>query len=151
MTTARVLELEVEVATLRRRMDSLEAKFLGAVDDLQGPQPLFAVYSHLLLDGIQPGAEAAALLSSCALLLNPRNLLDLGRMTADPFPWRPFLTALDLLEVTGHDVHDAVLWVQGCAEELLAAQGLGILRVEDVLRSPVGPLSELKRFALSER
>jgi hypothetical protein len=48
-------------------------------------------------------------------------------------------------------VEKATEWVISCAMDLLKAQGLGMLRVEDVLRSPVGPLQELKQFALSEK
>ena len=46
---------------------------------------------------------------SGAMWMSPRTLLDLGRMTGDMFAWRPFLAALDLLKVTGHDVDDAAL------------------------------------------
>lgn len=151
MSTQRLLDLEVEVATLRRRLDRLEGTFTGAVDDVSGPRPLFAVYSHLICDGISCTAESAALMRSCAMLLTPRNLLDLGRMIEDPFPWRPFLLALDHLEVAGFAVDDAVEWVEECAEDLLRAQGLEMLEVEDVLRTPMGPLHELHRTALSNR
>lgn len=150
MSTLRSLDLEVDLATLRRRLDALEARFLGAVDDLGGPQPLFALYSHLIFDGLSPSKESAALMQSCSLMLTPRNLLDLSRLTGDMFPWRPFLAALDLLEVTGYAVGDSVAWVEACAEDLLKAQGLGVLRLADVLRSPVGPLHELKQIALSK-
>ena len=149
MSNSRVLDLEVEVATLRRRIGALEARIFGKVSDGPSAHPLFSIYSHLLCDGVTQSPESAALLRSVGLLLTPRSLLDLGRMAEDPFPWRPFLLALDLMETAGEDVHDAVEWVQGCAEELLAAQGLGMLRPADVLRSPVGPLNELHRFALS--
>lgn len=151
MSTPKVLDLEVDVATMRRRLDALEARFLGAVDDLGGPQPLFSIYSHLVLEGLSPSKESAALMQSCALLLTPRNLLDLARLTGDIFPWRPFLAALDLLEVTGHDVGESIAWVEACAEDLMKAQGLGVLRIADVLHSPVGPLHELRQYALSKR
>lgn len=149
MSNPRILDLEVEVATLRRRVESLEAHIFGKVSGVSGPHPLFSVYSHLLCDGAAEGPETAALLRAVALLLTPRSLLDLGRMVEDPFPWRPFLLALDSAEVAGEEVSDAVAWLHGCAEELLAAQGLGMLKPADVLRSPVGPLNELHRFALS--
>lgn len=151
MSTSRIIDLEVEVYTLRRRIGALEARIFGGVDELEGPNPLFQVYTHLQCSGVQPDEDAAALLRACTLLLTPRNLMDLGRMTGDPFPWRPFLAALDLLEVTGHDVAASSQWVQGCAEDLMRAQGLEMLRVEDVIRSPAGPLHELRRFALSKR
>lgn len=151
MTLLRTIDLEVDLATMKKRLEALEARVLGSVDSLHGPHPLFLVYSHLLFDGLTPSKESAALMQSCALLLTPRNLLDLGRMTSDMFPWRPFLAALDLLQVTGHSVEKATEWVISCATDLLKAQGLGMLRVEDVLRSPVGPLQELKQFALSEK
>lgn len=149
MSSSRILDLEVEVATLRRRMGAVEAHIFGKVSDRPAAHPLFSIYSHLLCDGATQNPETAALLRSVGLLLTPRSLLDLGRMAEDPFPWRPFLMALDSMEASGEDVRDAVEWVHGCAEELLAAQGLGMLRPADVLRSPVGPLNELHRFALS--
>lgn len=149
MTNSRTIDLEVDVATLRRRLDALEVQFTGNVDGFPGPQPLFFLYSHLLLSGLQPSKDSAALMQSCALLLTPRILLDLARLTGDMFPWRPFLGALDRLQVTGHDVQAATAWVESCARDLLKAQGLGILRIEDVLRSPVGPLHNLKQIALS--
>lgn len=151
MTILRMIDVEVDLATLRQRLEILETRILGSIDGLDGPQPLFSIYSHLQFDGITPSQESAALMQSCSLLLTPRNLLDLGRMTDDMFPWRPFLAALDLLEATGYNVSAATKWVQRCAEQLLIAQGLGVLRVEDVLKSPVGPVQELKHFALSEK
>ncbi len=150
MSILKTLDLEVDLATMKRRLDLLEARFLGAVDDLGGPQPLFTLYTHLIFDGIQPSKETAAMMQSCSLLLTPRNLLDLTRLTGDMFPWRPFLAALDLLEATGHSVGDSVLWVEACALDLMHAQGLGALRIADVIKSPVGPLHELRRFALSK-
>lgn len=146
-----MIDLEVDVATLRRRIDVLEARAYGRVDDLPGPQPLFDLYAHLLLDGIQPSEEMAAVLRSCLLLMSPRLLLDLARMTGDMFPWRPFLAAADLLSVTGYDMEEPTTWLEGCVQELLRAQGLRMLRIEDVLRSPAGPVHLLKKFALSER
>lgn len=151
MSSLRMLDLEVDVATMRRRIDTLETRFLGRVDDLEGPQPLFTVYSHLIFDGLTPSKETAALMQSCSLLLTPRNLLDLSRLTGDMFPWRPFLAALDLLAVTGFDIGQSAEWVEACAEDLMKAQGLGVLRVADVIRSPVGPLHELRRYALSKK
>lgn len=151
MTSSRLVDLEVDVATLRRRLDAVEIRLTGSVHDLHGPQPLFGIYSHLLFNGLDLSTDTAALMQSCALLLTPRTLLDLARLTGDMFPWRPFLCALDLLEARGHDVHDAITWVEDCARDLLRAQGLGILKLEDVLRSPVGPLHNLQEIALSER
>lgn len=150
MTYSRMIDLEVDVATLRRRIDALEARVYGRVDELDGPQPLFDAYSHLLLDGVQPNEESAAMLRTCILFMSPRTLLDLGRLTGDMFPWRPFLAAADLLHVTGFDMSESTTWLEDCAAALLRAQGLTMLRIEDVLRSPVGPIHLLKRFALSE-
>ncbi len=146
----RMIDLEVDVATLRHRVGGLEARVYGRVDDAAGPQPLFDTYAHLLLDGIQPCEESAALLRTCVMLLSPRMLLDLARLTGDMFPWRPFLAAVDLLHVTGFDMSASTTWLETCAQDLLNAQGLRMLRLEDVLRSPAGPVHLLKRFALSE-
>lgn len=151
MTYSRMLDIEVDLATMRRRVDALEAHFLGSVSELSGPQPLFDTYAHLVLDGLTPGSDSAASMRSCAMLLSPRALLDLGRMTGDMFPWRPFLAALDVLKATGYDVDDALTWLEGTIQELLRAQGLSKLRIEDVLHSPVGPIHRLRRFALSGR
>lgn len=147
----RMIDLEVDVATLRRRINMLEQRLYGRADDLPGPQPLFDLYAHLQLDGLTPSPDSAAMLRSCILLLSPRMLLDLGRLTGDMFPWRPFLGTADLLQTLGHDMEEAIAWLEGCADELLRAQGLGMLRIEDVVRSPVGPVTALKRFALSGR
>ncbi len=146
----RIIDLEVDIASLRRRFDALEARIYGRVDDLPGPQPLFDLYAHLQLDGITPSPDSAAMLRSCILLMSPRLLLDLGRLTGDMFAWRPFLGAADLLQALGHDMLEAIEWLEGCAAELLRAQGLRMLRVEDVLRSPVGPTHTLREFALSD-
>lgn len=150
MQNPRMLDLEVDVATLKQRVGVLEGRLFGRVDDLPGPQPLFDVYSHLILDGIALTEESAAMLRSLILIMSPRILLDLGRMVNDPFPWRPFLAAADLLLVSGLDMEGSIAWLEGIATELLKAQGLGLLRIEDVLRSPAGPVHKLKRFALSE-
>lgn len=150
MTFSRLVDLEVDVATLRRRLDTLETRISGAVGDMPGPHPAFRIYTHLLFTGIVPSLDTAALMRTCVLMLTPRTLLDLGRLTGDMFPWRPFLGALDHLQIAGFDVHEATMWLEGCATDLLRAQGLGILTVADVLRSPVGPLHNIQKIALSE-
>lgn len=151
MPINRVLDLEVDVATLKQRINALEKRIYGRVDELPGPQPLFDLYTHLTLDGVQPTPETAILLRACVLTASPRLFLDLARMVNDPFPWRPFLSALDLMSVSGHDVAEATAWIEQCAEALLRAQGLRALRVEDVMRTSLGPVHELKAFALSVR
>lgn len=150
MQNHRMLDLEVDVASLRQRVGALEARLFGSVDDLPGPQPLFDLYSHLTIDGLTPSEDSAVMLRACIAIMSPRVLLDLGRMVTDPFPWRPFLAAADLLLVTGYDMQEAITRMEECAQALLKAQGLGVLRIEDVLRSPAGPVHILKRFALSE-
>lgn len=150
MTFSRLVDLEVDVATLRRRLDTLEARITGTVGDLPGPHPAFRIYTHLLLTGLVPSADSAALMRSCVLMMTPRTLLDLGRLTSDLFPWRPFLGALDQLQAAGHDVHEATTWLEECAHDLMRAQGLGILTVGDVVHSPVGPLHNVRKIALSE-
>lgn len=150
MTYNRTIDLEVDVATLRHRVGALEARMYGRIDDSSGPQPLFDTYAHLLLDGIHPCEESAALLRTCVALVSPRMLLDLARMTGDMFPWRPFLAAVDLLHVTGFDMTESTAWLETCAQDLLNAQGMKMLRIEDVLRAPTGPIHLLKSFALSE-
>lgn len=150
MTFSRLVDLEVDVATLRRRLNTLEARVTGAVSELPGPHPLYKLYTHLLLSGLTPSEESAVLMRSCVSYLTPRSLLDLGRLTNDMFPWRPFLGALDHLHVAGYDVGDAVTWLEGCARDLLRAQGLSVLSLADVIRSPVGPLHNLQKIALSE-
>ena len=149
VSSSRLLDLEIDVATLRRRVEALEAHTFGRVSSAGAPHPLFSIYAHLLCDGVTATPDSAALLRSVTLLLTPRSLLDLGRMAEDPFPWRPFLLALDHMEAAGHEVQDALSWVHGCAEELLRAQGLSALKPADVLMSPVGPLNELRQFNLS--
>jgi len=151
MNHARLLDLEVDVVTLRRRLDALEARLTGSVQDLNGPQPLFDLYSHLLLDGLEPSPDAVALLRTCVMLMTPRALLDLARLTGDMFAWRPFLSALDVMHTRGYDVTEASEWLVSSAQDLLRAQGLGMLRPEDVLRSPMGPIATMKRIALSGR
>lgn len=151
MNHARLLDLEVDVVTLRRRLDTLEARLTGSVQDLTGPQPLFDLYAHLILDGLKPSPDSAALLRTCVMLMTPRTLLDLARLTGDMFAWRPFLSALDLLHINGHDVSEATAWLEASVQDLLRAQGLKMLRPEDLLRSPIGPIATLKRIALSGR
>jgi hypothetical protein len=151
MNHARLLDLEVDIVTMRRRIDALEARLTGSVQDLNGPQPLFDLYAHLVLDGLEPTPDSAALMRTCVMLMTPRTLLDLARLTGDMFSWRPFLAGLDLLHLRGYDVTEATEWLEGSVQDLLRAQGLGMLRPEDVLRSPTGPIAVLKRIALSGR
>lgn len=150
MTFSRLVDLEVDVATLRRRLNVLEARVTGAISELPGPHPLYKLYTHLLFSGLAPSDDAAVLMRSCVAYLTPRTLLDLGRLTNDMFPWRPFLGALDHLHVAGYDVQEATTWLEGSAQDLLRAQGLGMLTLADVMRSPVGPLHNLRKIALSE-
>lgn len=145
------IDTQVDLYTLKRRLDALESRLYGAIDDVDGPMPLFGVYSHLICDGVLPTADSAALLAACSMFLTPRKLLDLSRSTGDMFPWRPFLLALDVLDQQGFEVGHAREWLESSIQDFMRAQGLEMLSIADVLSSPTGPLHELRRFVLSER
>lgn len=144
MTFSRLVDLEVDVSTLKLRVDALEARLTGNIGELDRAHPLFPIYSHLLISRLERTEETAVLLRTCVMQMTPRTLLDLGRMTNDMFPWRPFLGALDQLHLDEFDVLDATEWLELCARELLRAQGLGILKLEDVVRSPTGPVHNMR-------
>jgi hypothetical protein len=145
----RMMDLEVDIATLNQRVAALETQRFGSSDALPGPQPLFRLYAMLCLDGLDPSEEAAVLMRACALLLSPRTVFDLCTLTQDMFAWRPFLLALDMLSEE-HDVSDAIGRVEGCARAVMDAQGLHYLDIADVIHSPVGPAANMKTLALSE-
>jgi len=145
------IDTQVDLYTLKKRLEALEARLYGVIDDVEGPMPLFGAYSHLICDGVLPTADSANLLSTCSMYLTPRNLLDLSRSTGDMFPWRPFLLALDVLDLRGFDVEAARVWLESSIQDFMRAQGLEMLTIADVLHSPTGPLHELRRFVLSER
>jgi hypothetical protein len=143
------MDLEIDIATLKQRVDALEAQRFGSSDSLPGPQPLFRLYAMLCLDGLEPGEEAAVLMRACAMLMTPRIVFDLCTLTQDPFAWRPFLLALDMLSLN-YDVKDALARVEHCARLVMDVQGLRYVELEDVIHSPVGPAANMKTMALSE-
>lgn len=143
------MDLEIDLASMKLRLNALEARIFGDVDSTPGPQPLFRLYSMLSLDGIEHTEEAAVLMRTCGLLMSPRIIFDLCTLTYDMFAWRPFLLALDMLSDT-YDVQQAIERVELCARAVLDAQGLQYLEIGDVIDSPVGPTANMKTYALSE-
>jgi hypothetical protein len=142
------MDLEIDIATLKQRVDALEAQRFGISDSIPGPQPLFRLYAMLCLDGLEEDEEAATLMRACAMLMTPRIVFDLCTMTQDMFAWRPFLLALDKLSLN-YDVSDALTRVEYCARAVMNVQGLQYVDVDDVIASPVGPTANMKSLALS--
>lgn len=141
----------VDLKTLERRMDLLEGRVMNSLGRLHGPQPLMRVYSEILLSGITPSKELETYMNAIVLLLSPRTLLDLCRLTHDMFAWRPFLAALDHLDTAGYEVRDATKWLEGCIRELLDAQGLRYLQIEDVVGSTHEGIERLRQICLSKQ
>jgi len=143
------MDLEVDMASLRLRLETVERRVFGDAEAVPGAQPLFRLYTLLLLDGLESREESAVLMRTCAMMMTPRLIFDLCVLTQDMFAWRPFLLTLDKLSLK-FDVQEAIERLEYCIRAVMNAQGLNRLKISDVIRSPVGPLANLKSFALSE-
>lgn len=67
-------------------------------------------------------------------LLDVCALLSIGRLSNDPFPWRPFLAMADRCCARGiPEALDARDHLLSCSTDLLAAMGLELLEPRDVM------------------
>lgn len=66
------------------------------------------------------------------LCLDTSQLLVLARLVGDPFPWQGILRVLRLYQAEGEEVGDALAHVLKVAGDLLQAQGLELIRPQDV-------------------
>jgi len=127
------LSLQSKVAGLERRVRSLEKQTVGEVQPERTPLTLFALYADALLGSFDLSEVSADLWNHATLCLDEEALLELGRQTKDPFPWKPLLLVLDHLFVHGFDTEQAAKHLLDIAQSLLKIQGLDRIRPEDLL------------------
>lgn len=98
---------------------------------------LVPVYYELVTESAS--AEVASELSiAAARIADAETLFELCRAVSDPFAWQPFLRHLYAVAPTRRtaDSDAARHRLHALAAELLHAQGLGLVRPEDLLARP---------------
>ena len=128
------VDLQAALFDLTRRVALLEQDAYGHA----APEATAAVLARCYLEAhrfvreIDP--QSAGVWIANAFLWDVRALVALGRHVNDPYPFRPFLAVLDrcvLASVPGADRARAHL--EEVSQELLAAQGLELVRPRDTM------------------
>ena len=140
MTHDRALDMRAELADLKRRIRAMESLLqLGearpiAVSDLQDAY----VGAPALLASPTFGPKVAHLWCMLVRRLTAQQLLELGRMLREPFPWVPFLRVIRRARAE-HPSNDTIAADEHLTEvvrDLLDAQGLSVLDPEDLFGTP---------------
>lgn len=131
---------QAKILSLERRVAQLEASLHGESPHRYSREELLGLYIDATFGVVEVTDREARSWASIASKLDEVSLLDLALYVGDPFPWRTFLAMLDGLSADGLDdlVTRAQQHVLVLASNLLAIQGLSMLRPEDVLLSSVG-------------
>ena len=130
------MELSLRLADAERRLHELESRLLGKSRGPKEPDTLLHLYLEAAKGARVVDAQAALLWAAVIEQLGTVDLLVLGRLTRDPFPYLPFLRILESGIRDGYDLGVAHQRLVAAAEALLRAQGLGKLRVADVRHTP---------------
>lgn len=132
------MERDTRLADAEHRLSMLEVALWGR----SHARPEAAYLLRLYIEAVRRPdfkritAQTAWLWCSVLSTLGSTELLYLARECRDPFPWVPFLRLLEKLEVAGYDVEATLVHLRRAGNQLLVAQGLGKLRVDDAMRSP---------------
>lgn len=130
----RSVDHEATLFDLARRVELLERGLYGHT----APQASVALLSRCYLEAhrftreIDP--ESASVWVASAFLWDVRALVTLGRHVHDPYPYRPFLAVLDRCVLAGvPGAEGARAHLERVSQELLAAQGLELVRPRDTM------------------
>lgn len=114
-----------------RRLEALEeALGMGAVG--LRPNRLVELY-HDSFDPVVDSEKESRHWARLVTTLDSSQLLLLARLTGDPFPFRPLLARMDTYYAKDYQVKDAVDHLVSIGQDLLTAQGLGLLRPRDIM------------------
>jgi hypothetical protein len=140
------IALQARVLDLERKIDTLQALVQGNVHQPYDEQALQALYWDACRRFGRLKPREAFLWSCCIRNLDVTQLLTLGRLVHDPFPWKPFLVLLDWATEEGHLVEEATEHLERIAQDLLYAQGLWLLSPCDLMASPLEVQKALRSY-----
>lgn len=128
------VDLIATISDLERRVRLLEEVQRGDTQTLMN-LPLMArcyLAAHRLPREIDQ--DFGALWVTSAYRWDARALVALGRHVHDPYPFRPFLAALDLCVLHGiPGAEDARAHLESVGQDVLNAQGLELVRPRDTM------------------
>lgn len=122
------------ILDLERRIVHLERSLYGHSLPVCGVATLVRFYldAHQIIRHIEPDSAGAWVVS--AYLWDVRTLVLLGRQVNDPFPFRPFLAAVDICVLRGiPGAEEARAHLLSVSQDLLTAEGLELLEPRDVM------------------
>jgi hypothetical protein len=129
-------ELKATIFDLTRRVSLLEKGLYGRLSSQVDLVLMLRCYrdAHHALRRID--AQSAGVWVAQAYLWDVRMLQQLGHAVADPYPFRPLLAVLDLCVLQSiPNAQEALVHLEGVAQDLLSAQGLELVRPRDVMGS----------------
>ena len=130
------MELQAEVADLRRRLALVETQWFGRT---RNETPI-GLLGSLYLDACKKVTldEATARhWERQTYLLDVKTLLHMARLTRDPTPWKPLLGILDAYIAEGFELEVARDHLLEIAQQLLNLQGFRKIRPRDVMANPL--------------
>jgi len=131
------MDLQARISDLERQMRGVETLMLGRGREDYTVEGLRSLYWEACRRVRDLAPREVHLWSNLIQGLTTTQLLLLGRLTGDAFPWKPFLALLDHASVQGYLVDDATEHILGRAQDLLNAQGLWLLTPADLMGTPL--------------
>jgi hypothetical protein len=134
---ADLLTLQAKIADMGRKIDGLQRMVYGRDPSEYSAADLQSLYWEACrrLGDLAP---REVFLWSCLIRnLGAAQLLTLGRLVQDPFPWKPFLALLDHATAQDFLVDDVTEHLLDTAQDLLTAQGLWMLTPADLMGTPL--------------
>jgi hypothetical protein len=143
--TADSIELQARIADLERQVDSLRRLVEGTEHRGLVPLDLQSLYWEASrMYRVRKTSKEIHLWGCLIRSLDVRQLLALGRLTHDPFPWKPFLVLLDHAAMDGYLVDEPTAHLLEIAQDLMNAQGLALLTPADVMGTPLAVVQALE-------
>ncbi len=122
------------ILDLRRRVELLENGLYGHAAPVCDPTLLTRCYVEAHRVAKDVDAATASAWVAQAYLWDVRALVVLGRMVADPYPFRPLIAALDAcVEAHIPAAEQALAHLEAVSTDLLVAQGLELIRPRDTM------------------
>lgn len=136
-TSGSDVELRVQLATIRRRLEQLEIFVAGHAVERPSNTQLTAIYveAMLVLSRGRVRSVSAAAWSHVVLCLDEELLFRMGRLVLDPHPFVPLAQLIVALRDAGEaeTVGAALAHLRSLARGILDAQGLELIKIEDLL------------------
>lgn len=123
------------ICDLERRVAMLEEGLHGHTASPCSVSLLTRCYleAHRVIRNFDP--DFAAIWVASAYLWDARTFVTLGRHVHDPYPFRPFIAALDICVLRGTpDAERALLHLEAVGQDVLRAQGLELVRPRDTMK-----------------